>query len=84
MFQDDLLQILVCPASKQPLRVLESDRLSRLNTLIAESKVVTHAGESVCGQLEAALVREDGNCLYQVRNGIPVMVFDESISCEGL
>jgi uncharacterized protein YbaR (Trm112 family) len=75
----DLLEILVCPETRQPLRVAPSDLLARLNQQIAEKKLRNRGGQSVAKPISEALVREDGRVLYVVDDGIPVMLVEESI-----
>jgi uncharacterized protein YbaR (Trm112 family) len=74
-----LLDILVCPETKQPLRVAESDLLERLNGAIRQGSVTNRGGNVVTRALDGGLVREDGSVLYPVRDDIPIMLIDESI-----
>ncbi len=79
MIDQSLLEILVCPETKQPLRVADRALLDRLNASISEGSVTNRGGEPVTVGLDEALVREDGNLLYPVREDIPIMLIDESI-----
>ena len=79
MIEQNLLDILVCPETKQPLRVADEDLLSRLNASIEAGSVTNRGGEAVTSALTEALVREDGTTLYPVRDDIPIMLIDESI-----
>ena len=60
-----LLDILVCPETKQPLRVAD------------EALIASLRARGVL--IEAGLVRADGAVLYPVRDGVPVMLIDEAI-----
>jgi len=80
MIDQELLDILVCPETKQPLRVAGEDLLGKLNASIESGSVRNRGGERVTSTLSAALVREDGAVLYPVRDEIPIMLIDESIS----
>ena len=80
MIDHNLLEILVCPETKQPLRVADEGLLDKLNVSIASGSVRTRGGASVESALSEALVREDGTALYPVRDDIPIMLIDESIS----
>jgi uncharacterized protein YbaR (Trm112 family) len=75
-----LLDILVCPETKQPLRVVDSTVLETLNASIASGSVRNRGGETVTGAVSGALIRADGEVLYPVRDNIPIMLIDESIS----
>lgn len=74
-----LLEILVCPETKQGLRVVDPDALGQLNRSIEAGSVANRAGQVVTEQLAEALVREDGRIVYPVRDEIPIMLIDESI-----
>lgn len=79
MIDQSLLDILVCPETKQRLQVAGDDVLGRLNASIESGSVTNRGGEAVTTGLAEALIREDGNVLYPVRDDIPIMLIDESI-----
>lgn len=79
MLDPDLLDILVCPETKQTVKPAGDDVLARVNRAIAEGNARTRAGEPVRDPLEEALVRDDGKLLYPVRDEIPIMLVDEAI-----
>ena len=75
----ELLDILVCPETKQPVVLAESDLLEKLNAQIQDGTLKNRAGETVSEAIDAALVREDKSCCYPIRDDIPVMLIDEAI-----
>lgn len=79
MIDKDLLSILACPATHQPLREATADELAALNARVAAGGVKAFGGKALSQPLEAGLVREDGKVLYPVLHGIPVLLVDEGI-----
>ena len=57
MIDADLLSILRCPNTRQPLRRASSDELT-----------------AFAAGLTAGLIREDGQVLYPLTNGIPLLL----------
>lgn len=79
MVDQELLDILVCPETKQPVRTAGPELLERLNTAIREGAVTNRGGDTVSEQVTEGLVRKDGSLLYPVRDDIPIMLIDEAI-----
>ncbi len=79
MLDPDLLDILVCPETKEAVHLADSEVLERLNASIADGEVRNRGGEEVQQPLEEGLLRADGKLLFPVRDGIPVMLLDEAI-----
>ena len=76
---EELLEILVCPETKQPVALASEEVLSKLAQDIEAGKVRNRGGEKVTKSITEGLVREDGKILYPVDDGIPVMLIEESI-----
>ena len=74
-----LLEILVCPVTKTPVKLLAKDKLAILNREVDKGAVTYADGSPVDGQLEEALITEDGRMLYRVSDGIPVMLEEQGI-----
>lgn len=79
MLDAELIDLLVCPESKQTLRPADEALLNRLNEAIASGRVQNRGGTVLSAPLGGALLREDGRLLYPVREDIPIMLVDESI-----
>ncbi|MEZ0469621.1 Trm112 family protein [Luteimonas salinilitoris] len=74
-----LLDILVCPASRQPLALLSKAGLEALNRAVAGGGV-TRVDDSVQTEpLQAALVTRDRKRVYRIDDGIPVLLVEEAI-----
>jgi uncharacterized protein YbaR (Trm112 family) len=75
----ELLEILVCPETKQPLSMAPPALLERLAGAVRAGTLRNRGGEKVGAPILEGLVREDGRVLYPIDDGIPVMLVDESI-----
>jgi uncharacterized protein YbaR (Trm112 family) len=76
----ELLEILACPETHQPLAEATGEAVTALNARIASGDVKNVGGEAVTEALEGGLVREDGQILYPIRDGIPVLLVHEGIA----
>ncbi len=84
MLDPELLDILVCPETREPVQLADETLIDRVNRAIVEGQLTNKEGERVTEKIEAGLVREDGKILYPVRDDIPVMLIDEAIVLESL
>lgn len=75
----ELLDILVCPETKQPVVLAEPALIDKLNTRVAQGTLTNRSGTPVAEPLESVLVREDQQYCYPIRDDIPVMLIDEAI-----
>ncbi len=76
---NDMIDILICPVTRQPLSRLSEAPLAELNCRITAGGVTNAGGEAVCETLDDALVTENGLRIYTVRDGIPVLLEEEAI-----
>ncbi len=81
---DDLLQILCCPRTKVPVRMLPQDQLDKLNEKIAEGAVKYFDGSAVEKPLQEGLITEDEQVIYRIDDDIPVMLVDQGILTDPL
>ncbi len=79
MLDPDLLNILCCPETHQPVRLAEPELLQELNRQIAAGTLRNRAGKPVTEKIDGGLVRADGRFLYPIRNEIPVMLIEEAV-----
>jgi len=82
MVSPELIEILACPETKQPVKLAESELVEKLNQLIEKERLTNRTGKTVKDKMEAGLVREDGKYLYPIIDDIPVMLVDEGIPLE--
>lgn len=74
-----LLDILCCPITRRPLKKLDTAGLDQLNRAIAEGTVRNHGGNEITAPLHAALVTMEGDLVYPVRDGVPVLFEEDCI-----
>lgn len=75
----ELLNILVCPETKQAVSPAGDDILAKLNEQISTGSLRNRGGDPVGSVIAEGLIREDGKILYIVDDSIPVMLIEESI-----
>ena len=75
-----LLDILACPATRQPLALLDRAGIDALTRAI-EAGQVRRADDSAQSEpLREALVTRDHKLVYRIDDGIPVLLADEAIA----
>jgi len=79
MINQKLLEIIVCPVSRQPLHVADRQLIDRLNQAIGAGLVKDRAGRPATTPIQEGLLRQDGQVLYPIRDDIPVLLADEGI-----
>jgi uncharacterized protein YbaR (Trm112 family) len=75
-----LLDILCCPASRQPLTLLESAGLEALNRTIVAGQVKRVDDTPQRDALRQALVTRDRRTIYRIDDDIPVLLVEEGIT----
>lgn len=75
-----LLDILACPASRQPLALLDSAGIDALNKAIATGGVRRADDTLQSEPLREALLTRDGKTVYRIDDGIPVLLVEEGIA----
>lgn len=83
MIDKELLDILACPETKEPVHLAEQDLVDQLNARIEKGEVTNRGGQKVENKIDGGLVREDGAYLYPIDDGIPIMLIDEAIPLTG-
>lgn len=74
-----LLDVLCCPISKIPVRRLNREELRRTNEAIAAGELRYLDDSAVEAKLEEGLITENGERVYRVDDGIPVMLEERAI-----
>jgi uncharacterized protein YbaR (Trm112 family) len=63
---EELLHLLCCPLTRQPLHLANEDNLRDASAKVAQP-------------ILEGLIREDGRMLYPISNGIPLLTPEEGI-----
>ena len=79
MIEVNLLKILCCPETRQPLAPADAATVARLNERIAARGIKNRGGKAVNEPCEGGLVRQDGQVLYPIRQDIPILLIAESV-----
>lgn len=80
MIHPELLDIVCCPETKQPLQLAPPAMLDRLRRAGRAGALTLENGKPVREEITAGLVREDGRFIYPIRNDIPILLIDERIA----
>lgn len=85
MIDKELLDIIVCPETKQDLVLAEPALVEKINLLIERGELRNRSKQAVTEKIDGGLIRkEDRKYLYPIRDDIPILLIDESISLEEL
>ena len=75
-----LLDILVCPATRQPLSLLDKAGIDALNRAIAAGGVTRANDTAQAEPLREALVTRDRKTVYIVDDGIPLLDAENALA----
>ena len=78
----DLLAILCCPETKQPLSLADAVLIKKLNDAAARGGLKNKGKKPVTEPIDGGLIRADQKILYPIRENIPVMLIEEGIPLE--
>ena len=74
-----LLDCLVCPVSRQKLHQADQATVDALNALIAQGQLANKQGVNMNRPLDGGLIRGDKTVIYPVYDDIPNLLADEAI-----
>ena len=83
MIDPELLKILCCPETHQPLSPADAGLVERLNSQIASGQLRNRGGQPVTRKCDGGLVRKDGQFVYPVCEDIPILLINEAIPLSG-
>jgi uncharacterized protein YbaR (Trm112 family) len=79
MIDPNLLEKLCCPETHQKLSLADPALIEKLNHRIAAAQLRNRAGQPLTVKLDGGLVRQDGQLVYPIRQGIPILLIDEGV-----
>ena len=79
MINEALLELLVCPDTKQTLTLAEESMVIQVNADIEAGKVQFVSDATVSGVLDGLLIRKDGQVGYGIFEKIPNLLVSEGI-----
>ncbi len=83
MINKDLLEIIVCPETRQELVLAEPELVEKINLLIEKGELFNRSKQKITERIDAGLAqKDDRKYLYPVRDDIPILLKDESISLD--
>lgn len=74
-----LLDILACPETKEPVALADAALISKLNAAINAGTLRNREGVTLTETMDGGLIRADHKYLYPIRDDIPIMLIDEGI-----
>jgi uncharacterized protein len=80
MVANEVLALLRCPETRQPLKLADADLIGELEKLRAAGRLYDRSGTSCAEPIEGGLVRADGGLFFPIRDGIPVLIAAEAIT----
>lgn len=78
----ELLEILVDPETKGPLRLATEGELTRLREAVSGGNASRPDGKDPSAEFEAAFLAQDGGVAYLVVDGIPIFLIDERLQLD--
>ncbi len=85
MIDQRLLDILVCPETKQDLVLAEPVLINKINGLIETGNLKNRSKQKVTEKIDGGLVQKnEKKYLYPIRDEIPILLIEESIPLENI
>ena len=84
MVDQELLDMLCCPETKEDVSLADGGIIETLNRKVEAGLIKNRGGEIVKEKMDSGLIRADRKFLYPIREDIPIMLIDEAIPLEGL
>jgi len=76
---DTLLNLLVCPYSKNKLYLAEKEIIDKANKLVSEKKCRNINGDNIEDSIIAGLYEPKNNLLYLIKDEIPILIYEQAV-----
>jgi uncharacterized protein YbaR (Trm112 family) len=73
------ISILACPETRLPLKIAPTELVASLNQLITQGALQNKKGDALKAPLDGALLRDDRELFYPVREDIPDLLIEEGV-----
>ena len=80
MIADELLALLRCPESQQPLTLAADEIVAQIEAERVAGRLRDCTGRLVGEPVEGGLVRADGALFFPIRAGIPILIATEAVA----
>jgi len=80
----ELLDLLVCPEDRTPLRAADQAVIDAANRKVVAGTLRNRVGRVVERHLDGGLIRQDGKLMYPIVDNLPIMLIDEAVPMEQL
>ncbi len=84
MIDPELLKIMCCPETHQPIELADASLVAKLNEGINAGQHKSRGGQLIKERIDGGLIRADKEFLYPIRQDIPIMLIDEAIPLSAL
>jgi uncharacterized protein YbaR (Trm112 family) len=79
VINDEFLDMLRCPESRQRLKRGHADLVAKVNREIAAGRLHNRAGQALAKPIDGLLVCEDDRLAYPILDDIPILLADEAV-----
>lgn len=85
MIDQELLNILADPETKEEVELVDSGLIEKINLLIEKGDCRNRGGQNVAQKIDGGLIpKQSRKVLYPIRDDIPIMLIEEAIPLEGI
>jgi len=78
----ELLELLVCPKTKQKLVLLPDNLLKEINAKITKKEIKNIGNELITKQADEALLEPNSKVVYFIIDHIPILIFEDAYLLE--